>query len=325
MSSITVDECTFDGGRVFFAYDADFSFPINGGLRVMQYESFEQARKEASGLATAMIAKHNTYHTGFSGGKIVAAVEEINEQTIDALIDVVSHYLNSMNGMFYTGCDINFGEKEVQKLAAKTDFILAALDSPIHYADATAHGVLGGINAAIHDMKLSEPTLLVHGCGAVGSRVARKMDASAELMTFDIEYTRANIDACMNISGAVYWYTFPHDILVLVSASGIITLEMLQNLKARAIVCGANIPFASQEALDYARSNFLLIEESVASAGAVIADSIEHYATDKWATSDPRYVYHFIESLTFDAARSVKLIETNQPIGKHYDPLSAKV
>lgn len=325
MNSITVDERAFDGGSVFFAYDADFSFPINGGLRVMQYESYEQAREEAIGLATAMVAKHNTYTTGFSGGKIVAAVDEINEATLGSLIAVVSEYLNNMNGMFYTGCDINFGEQEVQKLAEKTSFVLAALDSPVHYADATAHGVIGGVKAAIHELRLTDPTLLVHGCGAVGSRVARKLDASVELMTYDIDFTRANIATSMNISGAVYWYTFPHDILVLVSASGIITLDMLQNLKAKAIVCGANIPFASQEALNYARSNFLLIEESTASAGAVIADSIEHYATDKWATTDPQSVYQFIELLTFDAARSVKLSETNQPIGKHYDPLTAKV
>jgi len=297
---IQVDELHFTGGTIFCAFSTEENYPANGGLRVMQYPDEAAARSEAISLASKMISKHHNYHTGFSGGKIVAAVENIESSTMTSLIDKVGTYLNAQNGRFLTGCDLNFGDQEVKQLYSKSKHVLAAINSDVHYAEATAAGVIGAVKASVELRNLEAPKAIVHGCGAVGSRSARQLAPGMNVMTFDLLQVRAEIDGCTNISGNENWIDLDCDILIMVSASRILTLEDLRRFRGKAIVCGANIPFADEKAEAYAKEHFLLIDEGIASAGAVIADSVEYYAKDKWTSTPPQTIYNFIENQVFD-------------------------
>jgi len=316
---IQVDELNFSGGTIFCAFSTNETYPANGGLRVMQYPDNNAAKSEAVGLASKMIYKHRNYHTGFSGGKIVAAVKNIEPDTMSSLIDEVGGYLNAQNGRFLTGCDLNFGDKEVTQLYSKSKHVLAALNSDVHYAEATAAGVIGAVKASVELKDIEAPKALVHGCGAVGSRSAKQLASKMNVMTFDLLEDRANINGCTNISSNQNWMDLDCDILIMVSASRILTLEDVQRFRGKAIVCGANIPFANEAAEAYAKEHFLLIDEGVASAGAVIADSIEYYAKDKWTTTAPQAIYNFIESQVFDLSmgrRNKALASKKQFIGE---------
>jgi leucine dehydrogenase len=182
---IQVDELSFEGGKIFCAYSREGSFPANGGLRVMQYPSEKDAKIEAIGLASRMVQKHKNYRTGFRGGKIVAAVEALDSITITALIEKVGSYLNERKGDFLTGCDLNFGDREIAQLSKKSRHILAALNSDVHYAEATAAGVIGAVRACMESEGISSPRVIIHGCGAVGSRCAKRLASEMELSTYD--------------------------------------------------------------------------------------------------------------------------------------------
>lgn len=315
---IKIDEISFGNGKIYFAFSEDDAYPANGGLRVMTYRSEDDARKEAIGLATRMIRKHNNYHTGFSGGKIVAAVPDLHPHTLDAVIEGVSTYLNGLDGRFLTGCDLNFGEKEVTRLSHTCSHILAALDSGVHYAEATAAGVIGAVRAAMTQRHLRQPRVLVHGCGAVGARVATRLATEMPVATFDLISSRAELPHCQNISGTD-WTQESCEVLVLVSASRIIDVEQMQRLSPKAVVCGANIPFIDDETETEVRRQALLIDEGVASAGAVIADSIEYYARDRWQTISPDLVYQFIEQQVYKLSMGQKekaLTQRQQFIGQ---------
>lgn len=299
---IQIDERSVGAGTLYCAFSADEHYPANGGLRVMTYDSEQAARTEAEGLAARMVNKHNNYCTGFSGGKIVAAVPDLSTATLDAVIQGVSDYLNERAGQFLTGCDLNFGEREATRLAQTCTHVLAALDSEVHYADATARGVIGAVRAAIDQRNIRQPRILVHGCGAVGSRIAVRLAREMSVATFDILPSRADLPRCTNISHAE-WSQHPTDILVLVSASRIINEVQLSRLAPQAVVCGANIPFVDDYTEAWVRQSCLLIDEGIASAGAVIADSIEYYAPEKWRTVAPERIYAFIEQQVYNLSR----------------------
>lgn len=303
---IQVDELAFSGGTIFCAFSTQETYPANGGLRVMQYPSHRAAKEEAIGLASKMILKHRNYHTGFSGGKIVAAVKNLEAPTMLQLIEEVSCYLNSRKGRFLTGCDLNFGDREIEQLFQRSEHVLAALNSDVHYADATASGVIGAVWACLEQLELPDARVIVHGCGAVGSRCAQKLASDLEVSTYDLISEKAELPNCHNISALTNWWEQDCDLLIMVSASRILTLDQLKAFRGKAIVCGANIPFADAAAEQYAREHYLLIDEGIASAGAVIADSIEYYAKDKWKTTHPTTIYQFIQNQVFNLALGIK-------------------
>jgi len=296
---ILVDKLTLNRGEVFCAFAGDALYPANGGLRVMNYSSSDRAREEAVGLAEKMIQKHAHYHTGFSGGKIVANVPNFDTETIGEVIERVGSYLNECSGRFLTGCDLNFGEAEALQLADRSRHVLAALHSKVHYAEATAAGINGSVQAVIEQEKMVQPRILVHGCGAVGSRCARDLAQAYQVYTLDLESERADIPSCTNVSEHPDWREIPIDLLVLVSASRLISISDLNLLSGKAIVCGANIPFFNEATEAYARQHFRLVDEGIASAGAVIADSIEYYKKALWDATSPDRIYRFIRRQVF--------------------------
>ena len=59
-------------------------------------------------------------------------------------------------------------------MGGQTDYILAGLgNKSVDPNDATAYGVVGSIIGAIEEKDLKDLRLVVHGCGNVGSTVAK--------------------------------------------------------------------------------------------------------------------------------------------------------
>ena len=64
-----------DGVKLYIAIDS-YSFqngerPENGGIHLLDYQSREVAIDDAVRLAKGMTKKHDIFHTGFSGAKMV--------------------------------------------------------------------------------------------------------------------------------------------------------------------------------------------------------------------------------------------------------------
>ena len=160
------------------AEDTDDSRPANGGLRLLNYPSDEACIADGQRLAGLMTHKHDLYGTGFAGGKIVARADDPSAVKAE-LISITARLLESLDGTMITGCDLNTSLEDMERLNALTPHVLAAVGSTVDASAATAHGTLGAVEAVLGaELTHAQPgRALVHGCGAVGSTVARTLVA----------------------------------------------------------------------------------------------------------------------------------------------------
>jgi leucine dehydrogenase len=277
--------------------------PGNGGLRLMAYPDEGAALAEAHVLASCMDVKHAIYNTGFAGIKVVARAADL-EGCKPKLLSVVAEMLNARGGSLYTGCDLNISLDDVAALKRRTPYVLAALGSPVNPSAATGHGVASSFEAALRVLPLAGApkarTVLVHGVGAVGRTVARRLvGLGLEVFTCDRRPERAALPGCRPLSADSPWWRVPHDATVLCSTSHLITEEMAAELPSRLLIAGANAPFATPEALAIVRQRGVVaVPDAISNAGAVIADSIEHFNGAAWrACADPEQVYAFVDTL----------------------------
>jgi len=286
------------------------SQPCNGGLRVKTYLSEKQAWEDCRNLSLVMTHKHSIYNTGFSGGKIVVAIKEEGVYKQD-ILSCVGAMLNELNGLMYTGCDLNTTLEDMEYLRNHCPYILASLDSQVDPSIATAHGVVGSIKGIFGD-NLQGLVFLVHGLGKVGKATALGLQAlGASIITYDIESERADIPDCQNISEQKNWWDVPCDVLVPCSISGLITPEIADNLQCKYIVGSANVPLSNPHVLDALQTKSItFIPESISSAGAIICDSIEFYAPSIFQQLDPKYIYAFVEELVAEKTQQF-LLEIN--------------
>jgi len=276
---------------------ATLSQPSNGGLRVKTYQSEALAWEECRNLSLVMTHKHSLYNTGFSGGKIVAAITE-DKASKKKLLSFIGSILNELDGLMYTGCDLNTSLEDMEYLRNYCPYILASLDSQVDPSIATAYGVVGSIQG-IFGKNLERLVFLVHGLGKVGKATALSLQKlGASIITYDILPQRADLPNCKNISHHENWWDIPCDVLVPCSISGLITPEIASSLKCRYIVGSANVPLSEPSVLNLLQARFLtFIPELISSAGAVICDSIEFYCPSNFKNVEPQYIYEFIQEI----------------------------
>ena len=223
------------------------------------------------------------------------------------LLDETALMLKGMDGSMYTGCDMNTTTGDMDYLDGKCDYVLAAIGNPTCCPNtATAFGVFGAVEACLGG-DVAGKSLLVHGCGGVGSVVAKLFieHGAAKVQTVDVDHGRADIAGCVNMSSAEEWWTHEVDCIVPCSSSGLLTDEIQKGLVASTIVGATNLPFATKEAQRAAELCLTFVPEGVSSAGAVIVDSVEHYARAQFAAAAPSELYEFTRQTVREKTQEV--------------------
>ncbi|WP_089937195.1 Glu/Leu/Phe/Val dehydrogenase dimerization domain-containing protein [Candidatus Entotheonella palauensis] len=274
--------------------------PANGGIRIQEYPDEAAAIREAHSLAERMTHKQALYNTGFGGVKIVvcASPAGLDKRT---LMDAIAQVLHTLQGSVYTGCDLNTDDQDMRYLAQQSPYVLAGIGSDIDPSEATASGVYGTILGAVGTDEIRHKRFLVHGIGKVGLAIAQRLTAcGAGILSYDMVPERANHPGFYNVSDCSEWWRLPFDVLVLCSASNMVTPAIARQLPCQAVVGSANQPFDDTKAVAaiLEERNILWIPDIVSSAGDVISDSIEHYAPDVFRHAEPAAIYAFISHLT---------------------------
>jgi len=305
-----------DGIKLFIAIDGD-SFeeserPGNGGLRLLNYPSDDHAIDDAVRLAEGMTRKHDMFRTGFSGAKLVAK-SDINLDSIcrKSLMEDTASALETLGGSVYTGCDLNTSDNDMDYLtkATKNKYVLAGRNSKIDTNVATAASVIGSILGLCdaHNADLKELTFTVQGCGKVGSIVAKELVQYGvkRVQTCDLYSEAANIDGCHQIDD---WTKTPCDFLVPCANSLAITEDIANNFPEGIKFCtgATNSPFASLEAkAAFAARGVSHVPESISSAGAILADSVEWYDISLYQSVAPTLMYGWVRSLSQKKSHSM--------------------
>jgi leucine dehydrogenase len=225
------------------------------------------------------------FRTGFSGAKVVVNSVHSDLRMIKrkSLMEDTAVALRALEGAVYTGCDLNTNDEDMDYLVEATSdqYVLAGRNSLIDTNVATASSVIGSILGAVKAMEGSEDirhlTFTVQGCGKVGSTVAKelvKLGAKC-IYTCDLRKSAAVIEGCIPIDD---WTTSACDVLVPCANSLSITQEIARNFSDKLKYCvgATNSPFAdniSQKTFE--QRDVLHIPESISSAGAIKADSVE--------------------------------------------------
>jgi leucine dehydrogenase len=305
-SALTLLSRTEGDHSVFVAMETGpASAPANGGLRLLPYPSDPAAVADAFALCQHMRVKHRYYGTGFRGAKVVARGDTDDKASV---LHTVSDLLRELGGALYTGCDLNTTRADMAWLQRSAPYVLAGLGSAVDPSRATGEGVTASLFAAL---SVLEPAgfavpqrFLVHGCGATGSVVARELrNAGAHVLTFDRNAERAEIPGCENVSDAPDWASVPHDVLVPCSVSRLVDAAVAERLTARLIVGSANDPITEAAERILRGREIVWVPDPVSNAGAVIADSVEHYAPEAWVTARPEEVYDFVREAIGDGTR----------------------
>jgi len=289
---------TSDGVTFFVAHDgASHTLPGNGGLRIKPYVSEAAAIDECLRLAQVMTHKHALYHTGFAGTKLVAMgdVQQLDKQ---ALLQAVGRLLNRLDGLVYTGCDLNTTLADMDYLMQISPYVLASVGTAIDPSAATGYGVFGSISA-VCQQEIQGKTFLVHGVGSVGAVVAQLLvKAGGTVLTYDQAPARADLPGCHNLSSQKEWWKIRCDMLAPCSISGLITPYIAHRLQCRSVVGSANLPLAGAAVHEiFQRRRIGFVPEAISSAGAILCDSVEKYGALPFAQVPPAAIYDFVQAL----------------------------
>lgn len=282
--------------------------PGNGGLRVWQYASEEDAIKECAALSTGMSSKHEVFNTGFSGAKLVLNAQNPSKAVNKATLSAVAAALHELDGAVYTGCDLNTSLADMEALFDMCPYVLASLGVSTDANVATGYGVFGAIQGALEaDGGVAGKSFFVKGTGKVGATVARLLvqAGAARVSTADLVPGHADIAGCVNVSGRE-WADVAADVFVPCSVSGFITEDVAARLSVRYIIGASNVPFRSAAALAAAEARgIVFVPEAVSSAGAVIVDSIEMYSPAAYRAERPHMNYAFVRAMAREKAREL--------------------
>jgi len=297
-----------DGVTLFIATDGEFrrDRPGNGGIRLLDYSSDADAVADAVRLAEGMTRKHDMFRTGFSGAKLVANTDiPLGDIKRKSLMQDIATALEVLSGSVYTGCDLNTCDLDMDYLTEATDekYVLAGRESRVDTNVATAASVIGsilGLLEATADATLSELTFTIQGCGKVGRTVATELVrlGAKRVQTCDLRASAAQIDGCAPITD---WTATPCDFLVPCANSLAITEDVASNFPVGLRFCtgATNQPFASPRAQEiFARRGVFHVPESISSAGAILADSVEWHDVNLYRTVQPALLYGWIRSLS---------------------------
>jgi len=276
--------------------------PGNGGLRVLDYASTTEMVQDAVRLATGMTRKHAAYHTGFGGAKLVSNAAQPHQR--QALLQTTARALQALDGAVYTGCDLNTFDDDMQVLASYTDdqYVLAGMYSQVDTNVATAMTVVGSLlgMCQAHDKQLSDLVCTVQGCGKVGTIVAQELIArgAKTVQTCDLDMDRA-----LSIAGSVPitdWSTTPCDVLIPCANSLAITEDIATHFPEGLEFCvgATNSPFAGKARDILASKGVSFVPESISSAGAILADSVEWTDRPLFRRVTPSHLYGWVRDLS---------------------------
>lgn len=171
----------------------------NGGTRMKHYSSVEEGIEDALRLANAMTKKcvviGDEDNGGYSGAKGVIIGNPATQKTPEMLRNY-GRFVQTLNGRFQTGCDMNISPSDLEYMAEETQYVDGLPSTGLGDGGAaTAYGVVVAMKTLCeqkygHD-SLNARVIAVQGVGSVGSDLVRRLtEEGAEVIVTDVDSDR---------------------------------------------------------------------------------------------------------------------------------------
>ncbi|MCX4468996.1 valine dehydrogenase [Micromonospora sp. NBC_01655] len=266
--------------------------PALGGTRFYPYASEDAALADVLDLSRGMAYKNALAGLDLGGGKAVIWGDP-EQLKGEALLRAYGRFVESLNGRYYTACDVGTYVADMDVIARETRYVTGrsvehggAGDSSV----LTAWGVFQGMRAAAEHV-WGAPTLAgrrvgVAGLGKVGKHLTRHLlDDRAEVAATDVdprarEWVRANHPQVELVDDVAALVAADIDVYAPCALGGTLNDETVPALRAKVVTGAANNQLAHPgiEKL-LADRGILYAPDYVVNAGGVIqvADEIEGF------------------------------------------------
>lgn len=206
MATFEVIAKTGNHEQVVFCHDPDVGLkaiialhnttlgPALGGTRMWNYANEDEALTDVLRLSKGMTYKAAAAGLNLGGGKAVIIGDSKTQKT-EGLFRAFGQFVNSLNGKYITAEDVGTSEQDMEYIYMETPWVtgiskdFGGSGDPSPY---TAHGVLMGIKASVHEKSGSDSLkglrIAVQGLGNVGFNLVKYLDQEgAKIIVSDID------------------------------------------------------------------------------------------------------------------------------------------
>jgi valine dehydrogenase (NAD+) len=288
------DEAT--GLRAIIAIYSTALGPALGGTRFYPYGSEDAALADVLNLSRAMAYKNALAGLDLGGGKAVIIGDPATEKS-EALLRAYGRFVQSLNGRYYTACDVGTYSEDMDLIARECSFVTGRTVAHGGAGDSsilTAYGVFQGMRASA-EAAWGEPTLRgrrvgVEGIGKVGHRlVEHLLEDGADVVICDVDDTavqrmRAKHPEVDVVADRDALIASAIDVYAPCALGGSLDDRMVPALGAKIVCGGANNQLAHVGIeKQLADREILYAPDYVVNSGGVIqvADEIEGFDFDR--------------------------------------------
>jgi glutamate dehydrogenase/leucine dehydrogenase len=268
------------GLRAIIAIHSTLLGPSLGGARFYPYADETLALRDVLRLSRAMTAKAALAGLDHGGGKAVIIGDPSVVKTPSLVRDFASA-VNRLDGRYITAEDVGTTQDDMDLIRETTPFVAGTSTSRGGSGDpspATALGVVVAMEAAAArrwGTDLEGRTVLVLGAGKVGGHVIRLLvERHAVVIGSDLNHDKveeAVRDGAARVVDPAEALGTPTDILCPCGLGGLLTQDVVADLKCEIIAGGANNQLATSDvAGTLAAVGTLYIPDFLANAGGII-------------------------------------------------------
>ncbi len=274
---------TASGLRAVIAIHSTALGPSLGGIRFWRYPSERDARADALALSEAMTLKAAAAGLHLGGGKAVVMVDDPAQPRSEALLEALGRAIDDLGGRYLAAEDVGATTRDMDLIARVTPWVTGVSEhlggsgdpSPV-----TAWGLRCAMQAVVRALDGEGATLAgrrvaIQGAGKVGSHLARLVaDEGAVLLVADVDAGRAHAvaEACgAEVVPVADVVRVTCDVLAPCALGGVLSEEIVPELRCRAVCGAANNQLASSRVDDLlAARGVLYAPDFVVSAGGII-------------------------------------------------------
>lgn len=273
--------------------------PAAGGCRMFPYRSPDAALTDVLRLSQAMTYKNSIAGLDLGGGKCVIIADPTSPRKPD-LLRAFAHFVQRMNGRFWTAMDVGVSSADADVLAENSDYIFTNASryppgfDPSQY---TALGALSSLRGAVAHVfgrdELAGLRVAIQGLGATGYDLAQQLRAEgAELVVADL---RADVvaDAVERLGATAVEPADIHrqdvDVFAPCAMGAVLDDDTIPELRAR-VVCGiANNQLAEDRHGEMLHERGIVyVPDYLANCGGVTGAAVVIYSDPSPAEIDAR-------------------------------------
>ncbi len=244
-----------DSGCTFvIALNTIYHHRGNGGTRMKRYSSVEEGIEDALRLANAMTKKcvviGDKDNGAYSGAKGVIIGDPATQKTPE-LLRKYGRFVQSLNGRFQTGCDMNISPNDLEYMAEETDFVDGLPSTGLGDGGAaTAYGVIVSMKTLCEQRygsdSLKDRVIAVQGIGSVGFDLVRRLTKErAEVIVTDVDTDKLkSVTEQYGVKSVCPEgiYSVKCDIFSPNACGDVLTTENIEKLNCDLVIGAANNP-----------------------------------------------------------------------------------